>query len=129
MFGLDILGIIKALLGFGETVKSISGDIARVKIAARDAETNEKKIDAEAEVKALELRRDVLVAEAPGSRVNQLLRVLLSIPAVVFLWKVVIWDKVLAIGSTDDLSQNLWTYVFAVVGFYLLNRTVEIAKK
>lgn len=125
----DVIGLIKALLGFGETIKSVSSDIARVKVAAREAETNEKRIDAEGEAKALELRRDVLIGEAPGSRVNQLVRVVLSIPAIVFLWKVVIWDICLGWGSTDNPSQNVWVYILAVVGFYLLNRTIQVARR
>lgn len=126
---LGIIGLIQSLLGFGETIKSISADIARVRVAAQEAVTNEKRIDAEAEAKALELRRDVLVAEAPGSRLNQIFRIALSIPALVFLWKVVLVDIVLGWGSTDNPSAYVWSYILAVVGFYLLNRSIQVARR
>lgn len=124
-----IASLVQSFLGFGDTVKSITENIARVKIAQREAETNEQKIEAEAEIEALKLRRDVLVAEAPGSRVNQLFRVCLSIPALVLLAKIEIWDRALGLGSTPRLSAEEWAYIMMVCGFYLLNRTIQVARK
>lgn len=124
-----ILGIIKALLGFGETVKSISGDIARVRIAAKEAETEEKRIEAQTEQTALEARKAVLVAEAPGSRWNQGFRILLSIPALLVIWKIVVYDEMLGLGSTKIHSQEIWWYVLSVVSFYLMNRMIQVAKR
>jgi hypothetical protein len=124
-----IPGILKALTGFADTAKSISGDIARTRIAAREAETTEKKVVAEEETKTLQARRDVLLAEAPGSRMNQLVRTLLSLPAVYILWKIIVWDRGFGWGTTDGLSTQEWSYIWMVCGFYLLARTVEIAKR
>lgn len=124
-----IPGILKAFLGFADTAKSISNDIAQVKIEALKSESDEKKIQAQEETKTLEARRDVLIAEAPGSRVNQLVRVLLSIPAIVLLWKIVIFDRVLGLGFTHKLSTEEWTYVWMVCGFYLLARTIQVARR
>lgn len=124
-----IVTVLKTLLGFADTAKSISGDIARVKVEALKAESDEKRIQAQEETKTLEARRDVLIAEAPGSRLNQLVRVLLSIPAIVLLWKIVIWDRVLNWGVTPRLSTEEWTYVWMVCGFYLLARTIQVAKR
>lgn len=128
LFG-GIAGIIKALLGFGETVKSISGDIARVRIAAREADTEEKRIEAQTEERALVAKRDVLIAEAPGSQWNQVFRVFISLPAAFLLWKIVVWDIILKWGVTDRLSTFVESYVLAVIGFYLLNRTIQVAKR
>src|SRR5689334_19532537 len=125
---LTILNIIKALLGFGETVKSISGDIARVRIAAKEAETEEKRIEAQTEEKGLLARMEVLKAESAGSRWNQGFRIFLSIPGALILWKIVIYDEMLGLGSTTIHSKEIWWYIMAVVGFYLLNRTIQVAK-
>jgi hypothetical protein len=124
-----IPGILKALTGFADTAKSISGDIARAKIAAREAETHEKKIEAEEETKTLQVRANVLAAEAPGSRMNQFVRTLLSLPAVIVLWKIIVWDRVLGYGVTHRLSVEEWTYIWMVCGFYLLARTIQVAKR
>lgn len=128
LFG-GITGILKALLGFGETVKSVSNDIARVRIAAREADTEEKKAELHTEEKVLEARQAVLVAEAPGSRWNQGFRILLSIPALLVIWKIVIYDEMLGLGSTRIHSQEIWWYVLSVVSFYLVNRMIQVAKK
>ena len=82
-----------------------------------------EKIEQEERVKALEARRDVLKAESDG-RLNAIIRAALAFPVIVFLWKVIIWDKVLALGSTDDLSENLWYVSMIVLGFYYVHWTV-----
>lgn len=128
LFGLDILGIIKALLGLGDTVKSISSDIARVRIAAREADTAQKKAELDTELQALEARKEVLVAEAPGARWNQGFRIFLSIPGGLIIWKIVVYDEMLGLGTTTIHSPQIWGYILAVVGFYLLNRTIQVAK-
>ena len=70
----------------------------------------------------------MLKAESDG-RVNGVIRALLAAPVVVFLWKVIIWDKVLALGSTDDLSENLWYVTMMVLGFYYVHWTVGRLKR
>ena len=125
-----IPAIIKMILGIGETVKSVSNDIARVRIAAREAETEEKKAELHTEEQSLLAKRDVLVAEAAtGSRWNQGFRIVLSIPAAVILYKVIIWDRTFGFGFTHKLSTEEWTYIWMVCGFYLLNRTIQVAKR
>jgi hypothetical protein len=129
MFGAfgGIIGILQAIAGFGDTVKSISGDIARVKLSAQQAQTDKARFEAEEETKTLQARRDVLIAEAPGSRMNQLLRVALSIPAVVIIWSVTI-DWLLGLKSQPPTFE-MWTYFWTVCGFYLMNRLVQVAKR
>lgn len=124
-----MIGILTSLLGFMDPISKIAGKIADAKIAAINATTDKEKIAAEERGRALESHRDVLVAEASGSRINQWVRVALSIPAIVLLWKLEIWDRVLNLGATPRLSTEEWTYVWMVCGFYLLNRTVQIAKR
>ncbi len=124
-----IFGGLKTLTGFGDTVKSVSDDIANWQIKKLESGTDQLKIDADAEIEALKLRRDVLLNEVPGSRVNQLVRVILSMPAIILIWKIEVWDRVLNWGSTPKLSTEEWAYIGTVTGFYLLNRVIQIARK
>ena len=124
-----MIGIFTSLLGLVDPISRIAGKIADAKIAAINASTDKEKIAAEERGRALESHRDVLVAEASGSRINQWVRVALSIPAIWLLWKLEIWDRSLGWGSTPKLSVEEWTYIWMVCGFYLLNRTVQIAKR
>jgi hypothetical protein len=120
--------IITSLLGLADPIARIAGRIADARIAATQAATDKERIEQEERVKALEARRDVLRAESDG-RVNGVVRALLAAPVVVFLWKVIIWDKVLALGTTDDLSENLWYVTMMVLGFYYLHWTVGRLKR
>lgn len=124
-----MLGILTPLLGLVDPITRIAGKIADARIAAVQASTDKARIEAETEVKALEARRDVLVAEAPGSRLNQAFRIVISIPAAVILYKIEIWDRVLDWGSTPKLSVEEWTYIWMVCGFYLLGRTIQVARR
>jgi hypothetical protein len=123
-----MLAIITSLLGLADPIARIAGRIADARIAATQAATDKERIEQEERVKALEARRDVLRAESDG-RVNGVVRALLAAPVVVFLWKVIIWDKVLALGTTDDLSENLWYVTMVVLGFYYLHWTVGRLKR
>lgn len=123
-----MLGLFTSLLGLADPISRIAGKIADARIASIQASTDKERIEQEERVKALEARRDVLKAESDG-RVNSIIRALLAAPIVVFLWKVIIWDKVLALGTTDDLSENLWYVTMMVLGFYYVHWTVGRLKR
>jgi hypothetical protein len=123
-----MFAVITSLLGLADPISRIAGKIADARIASIQASTDKEKIEQEERIKALEARRDVLKAESDG-RVNGVIRALLAAPIVVFLWKVIIWDKVLALGSTDDLSENLWYVTMMVLGFYYVHWTVGRLKR
>ena len=50
-------------------------------------------------------------------------RPLLALPVVSFMWKVIVWDKVLGLGSTDALTGALWSG--AIVTTYVGGRSLE----
>ena len=114
MFG-GLVGLI-ANIGLGSIATAL-------KDAFRDrqnAETEQARIAADERIKALEAQRAVLVAEA-GSRINALLRAAFAVPVAIYLGKLILWDKAFGLGATDDLSLNLWGYVYMVVGFYFVS--------
>jgi hypothetical protein len=123
-----MLGIITALLGLADPLSRISQAIANARIAASQAATDQARIEQEERIKALEARRAVMEREADG-KINQLVRAALAFPVIVFLWKVIIWDKVFALGRTDDLSENLWYVTMMVLGFYFVHWTVGRLKR
>lgn len=123
-----MLAIITSLLGLADPISRIAGKIADARIAATQATTDKEKIEQEERVKALEARSRVLEREADG-KINQIIRAAIAVPVIVFLWKVVIWDKVLKLGTTDDLSDNLWYVTMMVLGFYFVHWTVGRLKR
>src|SRR5262245_37574952 len=123
-----MLGLVTSLLGLADPISRVASKIADARIAAVQATTDKERIEQEERVKALEARRAVLEREADG-RINAIIRALLAVPVVVFLWKVIIWDKVLGLGTTDDLSTNLWYVTMMVLGFYYVHWTVGRLKR
>lgn len=121
-----------ALLGLVDPISRIAGKIAEASIARTNAATEQERIAADERIKALQTRRDVMVAEA-GSKINALMRLAFAIPPAVYLAKLYLWDKVLGWGTTDDLSPIMENVLWTVVGFYFLQwtigRTARIIKR
>jgi hypothetical protein len=112
----------------GGGVSSITGAIRDMRKDALDAGNTERRIELESTIAVMENRRAVLVAEAKGNW-NVFFRMFLAFPFAVFLWKVVIWDKVLGWGVTDDLSPDLWNLMMIVFGFFFVYETAALFKR
>lgn len=108
-----------ALLGLVDPISRIAGKIADAYAARQQAQTDRERIAADQKIKTLEAKRDVLVAEAPH-KFNGYMRAGFALPFVIYNAKLVLWDKVLALGSTDPLSPELFQVEVACIGFYFL---------
>jgi hypothetical protein len=97
--------ILAFLTGLGPVVSAITTKITDLKIAKLKAETDVQRIEIQAQIEDARSKQAVLVAEA-GNRiagiVNSSFRVFLAIPAAAFLYKVLLWDKV--VGSLDGCA-------------------------
>lgn len=141
-FLLGLLGIIPKAFS---TIDNITNAISNERVTAIQAKTAEAKIEAEERAKALEAKRDVMLAES-HSPWNGLMRFLIALGPMVLLNKIFIWDK--TIGSlagcagpnggaiegcqvyrTDLLDPNLWWVLTAVVGFYFLSEAAKVFKR
>jgi hypothetical protein len=71
-----------------------------------------------------EVNASIIIAEQ-GNVVTRSVRPMFALPFIVFLWKVVIWDKVLGLGTTDPLDPKMWGVFMLVVGAYMGGRTAE----
>jgi hypothetical protein len=112
-----LLGLIPSAF---TTISSITNAISNAKIAAIQATTEEAQIAANEQVATLQARRDVLIADASQSHMDIWIRSLIAVGPSVYLAKIFIYDKVLALGNTDPLDPNLWNVVMVVLGFYFL---------
>jgi len=103
--------------------------------AKLDAGNTKEKIAAELAGKKFELDKreaainaSVVIAEQ-GSWVTRSVRPLFAFPFILFTWKVIIWDKLLADwtgGSTDPLDPNMWGVFMAIVVAYFGGRSAEL---
>ena len=85
-----------------------------------------KAIEAEIEVRK---SADALMTAEQGRWYTAIIRPLLALPVVIFMWKVIVWDKVLGLGTTDALTGDVATWSGAIVTTYVGGRSLEkIAK-
>jgi hypothetical protein len=68
---------------------------------------------------------DALIMAEQGRWYTAIIRPLLALPVVVFMWKVIVWDKVLGLGTTDALTGDVALWSGAIVTTYVGGRSLE----
>jgi hypothetical protein len=91
------------------------------------AETDSEKMQIDAQIDTLRLQQQVLIAEQ-GSWMTRWIRPAFAFPFVVYDFKIVVWDKVLKLGTTDPLSPEFWQLQMIVFGAYFITRPFEKRK-
>lgn len=128
------MGYLMAILG---TILSwvigggLSGITDQLRQAYKDrltAANDEARIEADLRIKELEAQRSVIVA-AQQDKVERWVRVGFALPFIVYNAKLLIWDKVMAWGSTDPLSSELMQIQMTVLGGYFLFLTAKAIRK
>lgn len=108
----------------GGGIKAIGGELRAAYEAKLKATNDHEKLQAEETIARLEAQQSILLAEQ-GRWLTAWVRPSIALPFVIYLWKLVLWDKVLGWGRTDDLSPNLWWMMTTVVTAYFLTRPFE----
>jgi hypothetical protein len=121
-----VLGWLGNLLG-GPFAKA-AVDAYRAKL---NAENTSDKIAADLAARELdveqreaELATQTVIAEQ-GHWYTALPRPLFAFAFVIYIWKVVVWDKVLGLGSTDALSGDVAQWAMIVLTAYFGGRSLE----
>ena len=125
-----VLGWLGSLLG-GPFAKA-AVDAYRARLAAEN--TSEKiAADLAARELALEQREHEIAAEIvtaeQGRWLTALPRPLFAFAFVVYVWKVVVWDKVFGLGTTDALSGDVAQWAMMVLTAYFGGRSLEKVAK
>ena len=118
-----MIGAILSWLGSGG-IAAIGGELRAAYEAKLKAQTDQEKLAAEETIARLEAQQSILIAEQ-GRWLTAWVRPMIALPFVIYLHKLIIWDKVLGWGSTDNLSPELWNMMTVVVGAYFLTRPIE----
>ena len=108
----------------GSGIKAIGGELRAAYEAKLTAQTDAAKLAAEETIARLEAQQSILLAEQ-GRWLTAWVRPAIAFPFVLFLWKIIVWDKVLGYGTTDNLSPELWNLMMVVMGAYFLTRPFE----
>lgn len=114
--------ILSWLVGGG--IAAIGEQLNKAYQAKLTAQTDQAKLEAEQNITSLEAQRAILLAEQ-GSWETRWIRPAFALPFVLYNGKLIIWDKMLGLGTTDALSAELIQMQTVVVGAYFLARPVE----
>jgi hypothetical protein len=113
----------------------IVGGVIDAYKARLDAENSHDRMAADLAAQAIaaeiEARKsaDALILAEQGRWYTAIIRPLLALPIIIYLWKVIVWDKVLAWGSTDAITGDVAVWAGAIVTTYVGGRSLEkIAK-
>ena len=100
----------RAKLTADNTSEKIAADLAARELAVEQRER--------------ELATQTVVAEQ-GRWYTALPRPLFALAFIIYVWKVVVWDKVLGLGSTDPLSGDVAQWAMIVLTAYFGGRSLE----
>src|SRR5262245_61868778 len=121
-----ILGAVGNLLG-GPFAKAAL-DAYRARLSAENA-SEKIAADLAARELAVEQRErelsSQLVFTEQGRWYTALPRPLFAFAFVIYVWKVVVWDKVLALGTTEALSGEVSQWAMIVLTAYFGGRSLE----
>lgn len=108
----------------GGGIAAIGKELNRAYQMKLDARNDSERIEADKLIAQLEARQAVLIAEQ-GSWMTRWIRPGFAAPFVIYDFKVLVWDKTLGWGVTDDLSPEFWKLQMIVFGAYFLTRPLE----
>lgn len=120
---------------FGWLGNLIGGPFAKAAVdayrAKLSAENTSEKIAADLAARELgveqrerELATQVLIAEQ-GRWYTALPRPLFAGAFIIYVWKVVVWDRVLGLGTTDALTGDVAQWAMIVLTAYFGGRSLE----
>jgi len=78
----------------------------------------------EAEIEARKQASAIIIAEQ-GRWYTAIIRPLLALPIIIYFWKVIVWDKVLGLGSTDPITGMVADWAGVIVTAYVGGRSIE----
>ena len=93
-----------------------------------NAQNDANKLEADMRIRDLEARRDIIL-KAQSDNVERWVRVGFAAPFIIYNIKLIVWDKVLELGTTDPLSPNLLLIQSIVISGYFVLFTAKAVRK
>ncbi len=105
-----LIGAYKAKLDATNTHDQIAADLAAKEI--------------EPEIEARKQASAIIIAEQ-GRWYTAIIRPLLAAPVIIYFWKVIVWDKVLGLGTTDPITGMIANWTGMIITAYVGGRSIE----
>lgn len=112
----------------GGGIAAIGKELRLAHEAKLKAANDSERIAADQRIKELETQREIITT-AQKDKAERWVRIAIAFPFVVYLWKLVLWDKVLELGVTDPLSPMLTEVLWIVLGGYFVFWTAKAVRK
>lgn len=109
--------VISKLLGIG--IPAIIDSITKEKVKLADAKTEQQKIESKERIDILERKKEIIL-NSQANKIGEWVRVAWALPFIIYVWKLLLWDKVLGWGITDPLSPTLDYILWTVLGGYFV---------
>lgn len=109
--------VILKLLGIG--LPAVMSQLSKERERLADAKTEADRINSQERIEVLEAKKEVII-QSQGNRLGEVVRLLWAIPFILYVWKLVLWDKVFGYGSTDSLGPILEYILWTVLGGYFI---------
>lgn len=109
------------LLSLVNPLAGVAKELIAAKTQKLDAVTEQAAIEADVSISQIEARQAIIIAEQ-GSRMTRWIRPAFALPFVLYNFKVIVWDKVLHLGTTDSLPAEFWQLQMIVFGAYFVTR-------
>lgn len=106
-------GLVKAhkdSLDAGNTAEATAATLAARELAVEQRES--------------ELQAEIIKSEQ-GAWYTACIRPLFCFPFIIFTFKVIVFDKVLGLGTTDPLDPKMWNVFMLIIGAYFIGRSGE----
>lgn len=122
--------ILQTLLSWftGGGFKGIAEELNEAYQARLNAANDADKISADVRMNLVQARV-AAQTQGAGSVWAKIVRACFAAPFIIYVWKLVVWDKVLGYGATDDLSSDLWRVLTIIIAFYFLDNTIRMVRR
>jgi hypothetical protein len=119
------MGFLKILLGFlSGPLSSISSDIKEAYQSKLNAANDKERVAADERINLLEARKSIILA-SQSSPTERWVRLGFAIPFVLYNAKLIVWDKMLAWGTTDALGAELSHTGMVILSGFFIDSTVK----
>jgi hypothetical protein len=111
------------LLSLLNPLGAITRQLADAYAAKSNAQTEQQRIAADERIAAMQAQRDVVIASAGDNWWSP--RVIMGWCVAIYIFKIIVWDTVLALGVTPNPGSQVTSIVLTVIGFYFVTGTAE----
>ncbi len=118
-----IMTIGRAIIGSPITTNLVE-QLGDLYLRRQEAKDDKEQLQLDAQIKVLELQA-VALANEQKHWATAWIRPSFALIVWLYYAKILVWDKVLGWGATDDLNETQFYVASAVIGAYFLVRPIE----